>query len=231
MSTYDALPLVSLVSKAYDKKVFGVISLKYNEEEKQLDRWQLLAAIAAGDIRCEINAVGEGCMWVCSENGAVEAGDYVTSSSVPGYGMKQNDDFIKNYTVSKVTMDCDFSCPMVSKRKLVVDDMGRPVLEENGMPKFEVVMQAKTELKYFVGGAEVTKEVYDASSGDKNVQSIGVIDADGKQVMEPILEPKYRSRYVKADGTVIDKITYDNLKEAGEMVYVAAFVGCSYHCG
>ena len=57
----------------------------------------------------DINAVGEGQINVCGENGDIEAGDYITTSSIPGKGMKQNDDILHNYTVAKSREDVTFS--------------------------------------------------------------------------------------------------------------------------
>ena len=42
-------------------------------------------------------------------NGLLESGDYITTSNVAGYGQKQDDDILHNYTVAKITMDCDFN--------------------------------------------------------------------------------------------------------------------------
>ena len=42
--------------------------------------------------RLIVNSVGEGGIWVCSSNGNIENGDYITSSNDLGYGEKQDDD-------------------------------------------------------------------------------------------------------------------------------------------
>ena len=55
-----------------------------------------------------VNSVGEGGIWICNSNGNVENGDYITSSDHLGYGEKQDDDLLHNYTVAKATMNCDF---------------------------------------------------------------------------------------------------------------------------
>ena len=49
-----------------------------------------------------INALGEGQILVCGEGGDLEVGDLITTSSMPGKGMKQADDLVRNYTVAKV---------------------------------------------------------------------------------------------------------------------------------
>jgi len=48
-----------------------------------------------------INAVGEGKINVCGENGDIQAGDLIVTSNVPGKGMKQTDDIIRSCTVAK----------------------------------------------------------------------------------------------------------------------------------
>src|SRR6056300_132594 len=55
-----------------------------------------------------ISAVGEGAIWVVNTAGSLESGDYITTSNVAGYGQKQDSEFLANYTVAKITMDCDF---------------------------------------------------------------------------------------------------------------------------
>ena len=49
----------------------------------------------------KINSLGEGGINVCSEGGDIEIGDYICTSSIPGKGMKQDDDLLHNYTVAK----------------------------------------------------------------------------------------------------------------------------------
>jgi hypothetical protein len=60
---------------------------------------------------CSINALGEGLINVCGENGNLEIGDYITTSSIPGKGMKQSDDLMRNYTVAKSRENITFSSP------------------------------------------------------------------------------------------------------------------------
>jgi len=49
-----------------------------------------------------MNSLGEGQVNVCGENGDLEAGDLIVTSSIPGKGMKQADEFVRGYTVAKV---------------------------------------------------------------------------------------------------------------------------------
>ena len=50
-----------------------------------------------------VNALAEGRVLVTNVNGQIEAGDYITTSSVPGYGQKQDDDLLHSYTLGKAT--------------------------------------------------------------------------------------------------------------------------------
>lgn len=57
----------------------------------------------------EINSVGEGAILVCNENGNIDNGDYLTSSNLAGYAMKQDTDALHNYTVAKALESVDWS--------------------------------------------------------------------------------------------------------------------------
>jgi len=61
----------------------------------------------SGSIR--VNSLGEGAVWISNLSGSLENGDYITSSPIEGFGMKQEDDILHNYTVAKITMNCNFS--------------------------------------------------------------------------------------------------------------------------
>jgi hypothetical protein len=90
----DALPIIQLSRIKKDKRVFGVVgaSRRKNSRPNKLI----------------INSVGEGAMWICSSNGNIENGDYIQSSDHLGYGERQDDDILHNYSVAKATMDCNF---------------------------------------------------------------------------------------------------------------------------
>jgi len=55
-------------------------------------------------------SLGDGIILVCSQNGNIENGDYITTASGSGgYGCKQNSEFLANYTVAKSLEDVDWS--------------------------------------------------------------------------------------------------------------------------
>jgi hypothetical protein len=90
----DAHPTIELSRKKKDKRVLGVLGLNTRKNSHPE--------------RLIVNSIGEGGIWVCNSNGNIENGDYITSSDYLGYGEKQDDDILHNYTVAKATIDCDF---------------------------------------------------------------------------------------------------------------------------
>lgn len=55
-------------------------------------------------------SLGDGVILVSNQNGNIENGDYITTASgSDGYGCKQNDDILHNYTVAKSLEDVDWS--------------------------------------------------------------------------------------------------------------------------
>ena len=112
MNINECLPVVDITAVDKDKKVYGVITNFQNDfydgsgqpilDDSMLDTGNGLTG------RIRINNGGEGAVWITNINGNLENGDYICSSAIPGYGRKQDDDLLHNYTVGKITMDCDF---------------------------------------------------------------------------------------------------------------------------
>ena len=121
----ESLPDVSLSNVAYDKSCYGVLSASEDPDTREDTYGTITIPIEkeVGDIRMFINSVGEGAIWVINTNGNLESGDYITTSNVVGYGMRQDDDILHNYTVAKIAMDCDFE-PVTQSVKQIVKVMG-----------------------------------------------------------------------------------------------------------
>jgi hypothetical protein len=105
----DSLPIIDLSNKKKQKSVFGIISNK--EEEERTFRAGVFCTPYPNindDKRLYINSVGEGAIWIVNTNGNLENGDYIQASDVIGMGEKQDDDILHNYTVAKITCDCNF---------------------------------------------------------------------------------------------------------------------------
>lgn len=112
----EAIPIVEVVKKESDKAVFGVIG--GIEDDDNTSKFSLghISFVLNKSVVCKkvmINSVGEGAIWVCNINGLFENGDYITSSSIRGFGMRQESDSEKNYTVAKITCDCAFDLDSV----------------------------------------------------------------------------------------------------------------------
>ena len=107
----QSLPVVSLSTVVHDKACYGVISGREEVDSRTYEQGAFVSVFEKqkGDTRAFINSVGEGAMWVTDINGPLESGDYITTSNVVGYGQRQDSEFLANYTVAKITMDCDFN--------------------------------------------------------------------------------------------------------------------------
>lgn len=208
ISIMDSCPIVSLTTTENDKRVIGVLSqlrtqeftdeitdVEYSNLEDKSEYIQsaidptVYIKTTTTDIfnRGAYNAVGEGGIWVSNKNGNLENGDYITSSTIPGYGQRQNDDILRNYTVAKITCDCDFTeIVVVTKNHKITGKHYE--YDENGNPVYE-----------------------------------NVLDEQGNETTHL----KHELRYLLADGTQITKEEYSERNDA----YIAAFVGCTYHCG
>ncbi len=103
VSISSTLPTVTLSDKADDKAVFGVYDGK-----AYLDKEHWYNA-SESERFARVNALGEGRVWVSNINGDIEAGDYITTSDIPGYGHRQKDDLLHSYTLGKAieTIDWD----------------------------------------------------------------------------------------------------------------------------
>ncbi len=135
----ESLPIVSLSNVVHDKACFGVISDAEDPEtrEDSFGNFTTVSIKEKGDTRVYINSVGEGAIWVSNIGGSLESGDYITTSTVKGYGQKQDDDILHNYTVAKITMDCDFDPVTQPVQVIKKDEDGENVLDEHGQIQWE----------------------------------------------------------------------------------------------
>jgi len=212
----EAIPIVKITSKAYDKSCFGVLSSSEDTNERSQVMGQIRSYFYKedGDTRVYVNSIGEGGIWIVNENGVLESGDYITTSNVSGYGMKQDSEFLANYTVAKITMDCDFNPKQVPVKqikkinKLVtyyVHNSDNTTISENEYIKLDNVQKQ-----------EYTQET--------KTETVNDLDSNGEFQWEDTLETEleYSVRYLDINGI---ETTQEN------SVYTAAFVGCTYHCG
>ena len=91
-SEYSVAPTTT----AKDKAAWGIYSMNMTDTEEDNNK------------NHAIFCVGDGHVLVCSEGGNIEVGDYICSSNTEGYGMKQDDDLLHNYTVAKTCEPVDW---------------------------------------------------------------------------------------------------------------------------
>jgi len=239
ITTNESLPVVSFSTKSNDKKCFGVISTTEDPE----NRVEVYGNFASnmhkelGDTRVYINSVGEGAVWVTDINGPLESGDYITTSNVTGYGMRQEDDILHNYTVAKITMDCDFN-PRTQPKKIIKKELANVdywidyATSEIKQEEYETLPENEREIRedkyYKIYKREIqkTNPENDNFVHEVHEELVNVLDEHGQLQWEDdpsgATEKAYKIRYLDTGGQITDE---------ANAVHIAAFVGCTYHCG
>jgi hypothetical protein len=223
----DALPFVILTNVSYDKRIFGIITDSKEDENRRYSSGAFVSVYAKdiGDERLIVNGCGEGSIWVSDYNGILENGDYITTSAIPGIGMKQDDDLLHNYTVAKITMDCDFD-PQYIPIEVIKQQKYNTTITSN----------ITNTIKYFdklssnMLSSNITSTIYIPSLATSNM-----LDEEGNLIYEYqrdansniVYDYEYDMKYIKLDGTIVDKIYYEANKYH---TYRMAFVGCTYKC-
>lgn len=197
------MPILELSNKNNDKRVFGVINKK-EEEERHYRIGSTIFPFKKennNEYRFIINSLGEGAIWVCNKNGILENGDYITTSNIIGYGQKQNDDLLHNYTVAKITNNCNFSLTKIIKQKLKIE-----VLQDNSGNSYNNILY----------------------TNNNEFQYENELDESGNI----IYEYEYDTRFLDENANILSgEEEYLSRLNNGENVFIACFVGCTYHCG
>jgi len=100
-----ALPKVQLSSTEKSKTVYGVVA----DLSGSYDGYVANGGLAPDEMHIAVNSIGEGLILVTNYNGNVQNGDYIVSSEISGYGMKQDDDLLRSSTIAKCTENIDWS--------------------------------------------------------------------------------------------------------------------------
>ena len=196
----ESLPICEITNLPNDKSVFGVISEKEDTNITRTYKPSNFVSVKqktnTNEQRYHINSIGEGGVWITNKNGpTIENGDYITTSTIPGYGQKQSTDQLCNYTVAKITCGCNFSITPIPKQKVSVTISGNTqqlVLDESGNIQLENELDSEDNIQY---------------------------------------ELPFETRFLLEDGTQISQSEYTTRLNDEENVYIACFVGCTYHCG
>jgi hypothetical protein len=200
----DATPIVALSNVYMDKKWYGVVSNKTTD---------------TNDYDTLVDTKGDTQIWVTDTGGPIESGDLVTTSNVaPGYAQKQGDGVLMNYTVAKVTQDCDFTEPAqrpirVPKRELSnVTYYRHDASYEIDLEKYENVPTFKTrvdettiyfkevtrdsniytETRYYEGDVEVSRIKYDTLPEDsRSIKHLSEISVDDYEALDDEAKATY----------------------------------------
>ena len=164
----ESLPLVSISNVAYDKCCFGVISGSEDTNDREYSQGSFVSVLKKqdGDIRAHVNSVGEGAIWVVNTNGILESGDYITTSNVAGYGQKQDSEFLANYTVAKITMDCDFN-PSTQPTRIIKRELRdvnywvKYTYDDISEEEYTRVKNLGRRVRIIDGGTEISHEEYE----------------------------------------------------------------------
>ena len=164
----ESLPLVSISNVAYDKCCFGVISGSEDTNDREYSQGSFVSVLKKqdGDIRAHVNSVGEGAIWVTNLNGTLESGDYITTSNVAGYGQRQDSEFLANYTVAKITMDCDFN-PSTQPTRIIKRELRdvnywvKYTYDDISEEEYTRVTNLGRRVRIIESGTEISQEEYE----------------------------------------------------------------------
>lgn len=155
-----------------------------------------------------INSVGEGAIWVVNTNGHLESGDYITTSNVAGYGVRQDDDILHNYTVAKITMDCDFNPPDIPVQRVVKEKANVTYWYQLVTVSFEKWSNLEPKQR------RTTEEIY--YTVDENVQVFGQLDEQSNAYTIPDHDLEL---YVKTQVNTVSAEVYDSLPPGEQARY------------
>ena len=269
----ESLCVVELSKENNSKNVYGIISNKEENSDnfrtyKLGGFGQKLKKSSINEDRIIINSLGEGAIWVCNKNGSFNNGDYITSSVITGYGVKQDDNILYNYTVAKITCNCDFNLTKKYKQKIKQNKIEKIVKKQ----QTEIIKKTKVNEEIIFDESlnkyikkkivnEISEEIelydeydlYDESGNilqekhkvNKFIDEIKYIyeidyDENGDIIFEddldasgnPIYEYTYDTRFLDENANILSgEEEYLTRLNNGENVYIACFVGCTYHCG
>jgi hypothetical protein len=168
----DSLPVVGIANVDNDQTAFGVISNveDYSDNSRQYSsgNFDSIYDKEEGDFRLFINSVGEGAVWVSDIGGNLSAGDYITTCTIPGYGKKQTSNVLHNYTVAKITMDCNFAPASVTRKTIKKKTVTKSIQEVANVVTQNITpenvwnaTESRWEQIITVSNVMATEDVYD----------------------------------------------------------------------
>lgn len=166
----QSIPTIQLCKKQEDPTIVGVISGCENfSREYDHGVFKTVYRQEDGVNRVIVSTNGLSSMWVTDINGSFLNGDFITSSDIPGYGMKQTQSNIQyNFTWAKTMQDCDF-CPELKVLRQPVDfSKDGPIYQPLKNNEGDFITSYEYQIKYVdMKGDEISRVVF-----EKDLQSI-----------------------------------------------------------
>ena len=197
-----------------DKKCFGIIDSSCNN-------------------KLRVKTIGNGRIWVCNKNGNLINGDYITTSNIPGYGMKQIAAIQKNHTVAKITCDIDFNNLQINKQKPLINTSTKNIYSydisnitfnyhkfiityDNSLNKYkkEFINNTKNKITNFIVKQEVN--LYDASFENIIDYSYNVPKIESVNIEEINLDNSYNVVW----NNVVDNLNNNILENKFQTRYL-----------
>lgn len=188
--TSQALSTIYLSSRPYDPTIIGII-VGYEKYERTLIHGNIESVHEQEDDlnRVLVTSQGTATVWICDVNGDLKNGDYITSSGIAGYGMAQNDDLKHNYTVCKITQNCDFKPGFIIMEKPIDFDSNGPIYESIKGIDSDIITDVEYEMKYInLDGKVVT--VKEFTNDLQKLSENGQIYEDKEIIPELLLHPE-----------------------------------------
>jgi hypothetical protein len=226
---------VALCTKHKDKRCFGVVS----------------------DVPGFVNTSGEGHVWVL---GDIEAGDFITTSNtLPGYAMRQDSDFLMNYTLAKATHVTDVPVKRVRQELANVTYFVTTTYEEINEKEWNTLSEdrraTKEEIGYYEMDTDKEITIRDYNNLEEVERQLYIQKPKTIYYFTKLQESKYSREGAES---VVRQELVNVLDEHGQLqweddpsgsahktryldasgqqtdeanaVHIAAFVGCTYHC-
>lgn len=185
-----ALPAIEISKKAKDPTVMGILVGCENYSRR----------LSIGNIESEhpqeddLNRVfvhsghGTGSVWVTDINGPIKRGDYITTSNIAGYGMKQDDDVKHPWTGPRSMTNCNFHPKTIVLEKPVDFDEDGPIYESILNMEGDPITDMEYTMKYIHKDGEI------ATVREFN-EDIESLSKGGKHEISHILKSSKRTIY------------------------------------
>jgi hypothetical protein len=145
----QALPTIQISDKSCDPAMIGII-VDYEKYERNMVVGTIESVQGQEDNinRVLVSNRGTSVIWITDINGPLFNGDYITTSEIPGYGMRQDDDIKHNYTGPKITQNCCFKPDIIILEQPVSFSDDGPVYEPLSTREKDVITDVEYEMKY-----------------------------------------------------------------------------------